>query len=183
MRVIAAHNVRLGPNTSGLYEARVPSRLRGYSGRIGANTFHENISPKEIVDKARDVAKSFGGSIVFGVAPNGNAYYGVVWNSSSDIREMYELAAHEIKDRKYFDVEPRRAYRQIEIIEDDSRRMSNEFPSNSTLAFIRKCLEFASVNNTVKCVISDNTEGDKFIGLVGNEKEINKIAEIKLELN
>ncbi len=183
MRIIAAHNARLSPNTSGLYEARVPSRLRGYSGRIGANIFNEDVSPQEILDKARDVAKCFGGSIVFGLAPNGNAYYGVVWNSSSDIREMYELAASEIKDKKYFDVEPHRAYRQIEIIEDDSRRTSSGFPSQSFLIFIRKCLEFASACSTVKCIISDNTEDDKFIGLVGDKREINKIIEIKLELN
>ena len=183
MEILVAHNARLGRNITGLYEARVPSRLRGYSGRVGANTFDKDISPAQVITYARNVSRDLGGSIVFGIEPNRNAYYGVIWNSSTDTREMYELASREIKDRKYFDVKPCGVYRQVELIEDDSRRVSAAFPYYSVLSFIRKCLEFASYNSTVKCIISDNTEGDKFIGLAGDEKEISKIKEIKFELN
>lgn len=182
MNIPAAHHTRLSPNTTGLYEARIPERLRGYSGRISTNPSGEDISPSEITTHARNVSRDLGGSIVLGVAPNREVYYGVVWSSTTDITEMYALSS-KIGDRRYFDVKPHGAYRQVEIIEDDSIRTNPNFPSHSVSSFISKCLGFASHNSTVKCVISDNTEEGRFIGLVGNEKEISKIREINLELD
>lgn len=184
MKILVAHNQKLGSTRSSLYEARIPSRLRGYSGRLRTCSSDSIKEPSslDLTKHADDFARSIGGDIVYGLAPNRDAYYGVVWNSSTDINEMYSLASTEMRDCKYFDVFPDAAYRQMEIIDEDYKRASTRFPAHSAMSFVNECLKFASSNDTVKCIISDNTEGDRFIGIVGSKEEISKIKELSFDL-
>lgn len=149
MKILAAHNQRISPTISHIYEARIPSRLRGYLGKSGVVSTSKG-NPVLVEKHADDFARAIGGDIVCGLSPSRDAYFGVVWNSPSDINEIYALAKTKMQKPEYFEVVPDEAYRQIEIVDEEYRRETPEFPTHIASNFIENCLRFTTFTNNSK---------------------------------